>query len=161
VRGKTVEANKDANVKVNRALRAGAMAVGAECIIDDHPGYMPYVKDAATDEVIKANSVALIGEDRVKVKGHSTGSTDLGDFSCVMPTSSIGMGGVTGVGHGRDYRIVDGYTAYVLPAKVLALATIDLLYGDAAKARKIIADFKPSIPREGYVEFMKKLAAGG
>ena len=43
VRGKTVEAIMDANLKVNRALKAGAMAVGAEVEIHDHPGYMPYI----------------------------------------------------------------------------------------------------------------------
>jgi amidohydrolase len=159
VRGKTVSAIKDANAKVNRALRAGAMAVGAECIIDDHPGYMPYVKDQALDNVLKENAVGLVGEGKVKEKGHSTGSTDLGDFSCVMPTTSIGMGGVAGVGHGRDYRIVDSYIAYVLPAKTLAATTIDLLYGDAENANKIIMGFKPSIPRDGYVDFMLSLAA--
>jgi amidohydrolase len=159
VRGKTVEAIKDANSKVNRALRAGAMAVGAECIIDDHPGYMPYVKDQALDLVLKENALELVGEGKVKEKGHSTGSTDLGDFSCVMPTTSIGMGGVAGVGHGRDYRIVDSYIAYVLPAKALAATTIDLLYGEAENANKIISGFKPSIPRDGYVDFMLNLAA--
>lgn len=159
VRGKTVEAIKDANAKVNRALRAGAMAVGAECIIDDHPGYMPYVKDQALDNVLKENALGLVGEGKVKEKGHSTGSTDLGDFSCVMPTTSIGMGGVAGVGHGRDYRIVDSYIAYVLPAKTLAATTIDLLYGEAENANKIITGFKPSIPRDGYVDFMLSLAA--
>ena len=135
------------------------MAVGAECIIDDHPGYMPYVKDQALDNVLKENAVGLVGEGKVKEKGHSTGSTDLGDFSCVMPTTSIGMGGVAGVGHGRDYRIVDSYIAYVLPAKTLAATTIDLLYGDAENANKIIMGFKPSIPRDGYVDFMLSLAA--
>jgi metal-dependent amidase/aminoacylase/carboxypeptidase family protein len=136
------------------------MAVGAECVIDDHPGYMPYIKDGPLDEILKANAVDLTSLEQVKVKGHSTGSTDLGDFSCVMPTTSIGMGGVAGVGHGRDYRIVDQYTAYVLPAKALALTTIDLLAGDASAAKRIIGGFKPSIPRAGYAEFMRKLAAG-
>src|SRR5204862_6852824 len=41
VRGKTVEAILDANVKVDRALRAGALALGAQVDIETLPGYMP------------------------------------------------------------------------------------------------------------------------
>jgi metal-dependent amidase/aminoacylase/carboxypeptidase family protein len=159
VRGKTVEAIKDANVKVNRALRAGAMAVGADVEINDHPGYMPYIKDATLDAVLKANAASLVGENQIKVKGHSTGSTDLGDFSCIMPTTSIGMGGCTGASHSRHFRIMDKETAYVLPAKVMALTCIDLLYDKAKLAKEIIRNFKPSIPPGDYEGFMKKLVA--
>ena len=159
VRGKTVEAIKDANAKVNRALKAGAMAVGAEVEIDNHPGYMPYIKDAGLDAVLKANAAALVGEEQIKVKGHSTGSTDLGDFSCIMPTTSIGMGGCTGAGHSRHFKIVDKETAYVLPAKVMALTCVDLLYDKAKLAKEITKGFKPAIPPGGYEGFMKSLVA--
>jgi amidohydrolase len=159
VRGKTVEAIKDANVKVNRALKAGAMAVGAEVEIDDHPGYMPYIKDAALDEVLKANAASIVGEGQIKVKGHSTGSTDLGDVSCIMPTTSIGMGGCTGRGHGRDYKIVDKQVAYILPAKVMALTCVDLLYDNAKLAMEITKKFKPTIPPNDYTSFMQNLVA--
>lgn len=159
VRGKTVEAIKEANEKVNRALRAGAMAVGAQVEINDLPGYMPYIKDAALDKVLKANAVALVGEEQIKAKEHSTGSTDLGDISCIMPTTSIGMGGVTGTGHGRTFKIVDKEVAYILPAKVMALICVDLLCDKAKLAKEIIGGFKPTIPPGGYVEFMKGLVA--
>ncbi len=159
VRGRTVEAIKDANVKVNRALRAGAMAVGAEVEIDDHPGYMPYIKDAALDAVLKQNADTLVGEKKVKVKGHSTGSTDLGDFSCIMPTTSIGMGGCTGAGHSRHFKIVDKNVAYILPAKVMALTCVDLLFDNAKLAKEITKGFKPTIPPEDYENFMKKLVS--
>ncbi len=157
VRGRTVEAIKDANAKVNRALRAGAMAVGAQVEIDDHPGYMPYIKDPALDEVLRANALDQVGKDGVTIKGHTTGSTDLGDFSCIMPTTSIGMGGCTGTGHGRTFKIVDKEIAYVLPAKVMALTCIDLLYGKAEKAAEITSNFKITIPSDEYVQFMKGL----
>src|SRR4030065_2897658 len=39
VRGRRGEAVQDANKKVNRALQAGAMAIGAEGEITDLPGY--------------------------------------------------------------------------------------------------------------------------
>src|SRR5947209_4554581 len=46
VRGKTVEAILDANRKVDRALRAGALALGATVEIETLPGYMPMACDA-------------------------------------------------------------------------------------------------------------------
>jgi hypothetical protein len=83
----------------------------------------------------------------------------MGDISCVMPTSSIGMGGVTGTGHGRTYEFVDRKLGYIVPAKVLALACVDLLIDGAAKAKEIIGSFEPSIPSGEYTEFMRKLVS--
>jgi len=157
VRGKTVDAIIDANEKVNRALKAGAMAVGAEVEISDIPGYMPYTHHQELDAVLRENCAALVGDDKVKEGEHSTGSTDMGDISCIMPTSSIGMGGVTGQGHGRTYQIVDKKLEYITPAKVLALACIDLLHDNAAKAREIIGSYKPSILPEEYTDFMRRM----
>src|SRR4030095_4121171 len=41
VRGKSVEAILDANVRVDRALKAGALALGAQVEIETMPGYLP------------------------------------------------------------------------------------------------------------------------
>jgi amidohydrolase len=157
VRGSNVDAIIDANNKVNRALTAGAMAVGAEVEINDIPGYMPYTHHPELVALLKENCVNMVGDDRVKKRDHSTGSTDMGDISCIMPTSSIGMGGVTGTGHGRNYQIVDKKLEYVIPAKVLALTCIDLLYDGAARAKEIIGSFEPTIPPSEYTEYMKKI----
>jgi len=157
VRGKTVEAVQDANRKVNNALRAGAMAVGAEVEIIDHPGYMPYTRDPNLEKVVIASCTELVGEDQIKHREHSTGSTDLGDFSCVTPTTSIGMAGTEGAAHSRDLKIVDPVKQYIWPAKALAVAVVDLLADDAEEAKRVIDGFKPTIKREEYTEFMKKL----
>lgn len=157
VRGKTIEAIKSANEKVNRALKAGATAVGGEVDINDLPGYMPYRRDESLDGLIQQNCYNTVGEDEVKIREHSTGSTDMGDISCIMPTSSFGMGGVEGEGHSRTYKVVDPYIEYVLPAKILGLTCIDLLYNGAEGANSIINSFEPSIPREEYTEFMNEL----
>ena len=47
VRGYSLEAIKDANFKINRALKAGADAVGAEIEINDLPGYTFFHEDLA------------------------------------------------------------------------------------------------------------------
>ncbi len=157
VRGKTVEAVIDANRKVNNALRAGAMAVGAEVEIIDHPGYMPYTRDPNLEKIIIASCEELVGKDQIKHREHSTGSTDMGDFSCIMPTTSIGMAGTEGAGHSRDLKVVDPVKQYIWPAKALAVMVVDLLADDAKEAKQVIDRFKATINRKEYTEFMKKL----
>ena len=157
VRGKTVDAIKDANTKVNRALRAGAMAVGAEVEIDDHPGYMPYTRNENLEKILIKSVTDLYGESEIKHREHSTGSTDMGDFSCIMPTTSIGMIGTEGAGHSRHLKIIDPVKQYIVPAKAIAVTVIDLLFEDAEPAKSVINSFQPTIKREEYTGFMKKL----
>jgi amidohydrolase len=161
VRGRSVEAIKDANLKVNRALKAGADAIGAEVDINDLPGYMPLIYNEELNTLFEENCNNLVGREEVIQGGHGTGSTDLGDFSCVMPTSRIRMGGVGGTGHSRNYKVVDKELLYITSSKALALTCLDLLYDNAAKAKEIIQNFTPRIPRENYTEFMHQLVQTG
>ena len=80
VRAKSVDAIKDANDKVDRALRAAAMAVGAEVEIETVPGYLPRVRETALTGVLAANFSRLIGPANLEVEGHAAGSTDTGDL---------------------------------------------------------------------------------
>jgi amidohydrolase len=155
VRGATVPAIKDANTKVNNALKAGAMAVGAEIELIDVPGYMPYHRDPALDRVLRENCLALT--EKVPLGGHSCGSTDMGDFSCVHPTTSLVMSGVSGIHHHTSFAIENKMDLYVLPAKAMAITVIDLLYGGAVKAKEVLNQFEPVIPRKRYTEFMQKM----
>jgi amidohydrolase len=141
VRGKTVE----------------ALAVGAEVKILDHPGYMPYTRDKNLDNVIIKACTELVDKDEIKYRGHSTGSTDMGDFSCIMPTTSIAMAGCNGPGHSRHFKITDPIKQYIIPAKAMTVTIIDLLYDRANSANDIIEAFAPIIKQEKYVEFMHKL----
>jgi amidohydrolase len=157
VRGKTVEAIKDANTKVNNALRAGAMAVGAKVEILDHPGYMPFKGNEKLDNILIETTKELYGEKNIKLGEHGTGSTDMGDYSCIMPTSGVSMIGTEGALHSVNLKIVDPVKQYIVPAKVIALSVIDLLYDDAEKAKDIINDFEPVIEQDKYSEFMHDL----
>lgn len=157
VRGKTIEAIMDASKKVNRALRAGAMAIGAEVEITEIPGYMPSINDAQLTDLMKKNAIHLLGEENIKEDEHRTGSSDVGDISCIMPSSGVNVGGVSGNGHSRDLKIVDPYMTYVVPAKIIAMTIVDLLSNNAAKAKEILSSFKPRIPRESYMDYWNKL----
>ena len=54
-------------------------------------------------------------------------------------------------------KIIDPIKQYIVPTKAISVAVIDLLYGDAAPANEIIKGFTPTIKREEYTQFMKKL----
>jgi len=158
VRGKTVEAILDANVRVDRALKAGALALGAQVEIETLPGYLPLFNHMGMAAHFKANAAALLGADQVTETGHRSGSTDMGDISHVMPTLHPYMGGASGSGHGADFAIADPKLAYVEPAKQLALMAVDMLWDDAKAAREIIAGFKPRMTKEAYLSFQRGIA---
>ena len=65
VRGASFEAILDANAKVDRALRAGALGVGAEVEIATAPGYLPFLESADLADLWRANAVSLVGEDEI------------------------------------------------------------------------------------------------
>lgn len=158
VRGKTVEAILEANRKVDRALRAGAMAMGAKVEIETLPGYLPLFNHMGMADLFKANAAACLGADEVTETGHRSGSTDMGDISHVMPTLHPYMGGAVGSGHGADYAIADPKVAYVEPAKQLALMAVDLLWDDASGAREILRTWTPRMTREEYLAFQRSIS---
>jgi amidohydrolase len=158
VRGRTVEAILDANKKVDRAFKAGALALGAKVEIETLPGYMPMTCDATMARMYRENAAALVGADNFRQIGHRTGSTDMGDLSMVMPVLHPYMGGATGSGHGADYQIVDQSLAYLGTAKGLAGMVIDLLGDGAAGARDVLKNAKPPMTREQYLTFQRGLA---
>jgi amidohydrolase len=157
VRGKTVEAILSANTKVDRALQAGALALGAQAEIETLPGYLPLVNNMAMAEVFQANAIALVGADNYTAIGHRTGSTDMGDISHVMPALHPYMGGASGAGHGANFQITDPQLAYLGPAKALALTAVDLLWGDAGLGREILARGKPRMTKEEYLSFQRQI----
>ena len=159
VRGRTLEAIMDANGKVDRALKAGAMAVGANVNIQTIPGYLPLNQDKSMAQVFEANSVDLVGKENVGYVSHRTGSTDMGDISQLMPAIHPYVGGATGLGHGADYVVEDYGLAVVTAAKVLAATAVDLLADGANKAGSIISGHRPDMTREEYLKFMRGLAS--
>jgi len=157
VRARTIEGMKDANDKVNRALKAGAFAVGADIEITEIPGYLPILKYESMDSLYREN-LKLLGCDISDIieGGDFTGSFDFGDVSQLMPSLHPMMGGVEGAIHTRDFHITDPDAAYLLPAKAMALTVVDLLYNEAAKARDILKDFTPSMTKESYLALMEE-----
>ncbi len=150
VRGSNMEAIKDASDKVNRALRAGAIAIGAEVNVDELPGYLPRLNCEPLAQVAKANAVRLVGEAGVSDGGHGSGSSDIGDLMHVMPAIHPSCAGSKGAGHSERFAIDNQYDAYILPAKILALTAADLLWDDAKEAKRVLREFVPPYTKEQY-----------
>lgn len=161
VRGKRMEGILDASRKVNRALEAGAMAVGADVEITELPGYLPRLNDPTMNDLFRDNAATLVGAETVVGPGHTTGSSDMGDVMHLMPAIHPYTGGASGRGHSEDFRIPDKQLAYIMPAKAMAMTVIDLLWDGAAQARAIKAAFKPVYTKNTYLQMWEELFAGG
>ena len=142
VRGASLEAIKEANTKINRALAASAAAMGANVVLKDRPGYTPLENEEQlydlTCEIVKQ----CFGEDALVKRGRSTGCTDVGDVSAVMPTVQPYASGACGVAHGSDYRIADPESALVMSAQYQVLMAEALLSNNAELGKKIIQNAK-------------------
>jgi amidohydrolase len=158
-RGASVEAIELAHTKVDRALKAGALALGGSVEITTLPGYLPLSHNPSLVRLFRANAVDLVGENNVFDKGHGGGSTDMGDLSHLMPIVHPYAGGSTGAAHGSDYRVDDYRRAVVAPAKAVAMTVVDLLADDAREARRIQAEFKPRLSKEQYLAYLRRLSS--
>ena len=157
VRGRSIDAFLSADQKVDRALRAGAMAVGGSVTITTLPGYLPIDQDAALTGVYAANAAHLVGEEEVSYMGHRAGSTDMGDVSQIMPAIHPYVAAATGIAHGVDYLVQDYELAVLTAAKAMALTVIDLLADGATKAQQIKEGFKAPMSKAEYLTLMRSM----
>jgi amidohydrolase len=151
VRGKSADAIADAAGKVDRAIHGAAMAVGAAAEIRDTPGYLPLMQDAALSRVFGENARALLPPRDIVTGGDMTGSTDMGDLSHLMPCIHPLLGGFSGALHSRAFRVADPEAVCILPAKLMAMAVVDLLADQAAMGRRIQEEFIPLMSKEEYI----------
>ena len=160
VRGRTLSAIRTENEKINRALAGAALSMGARIEISDRPGYTPELHDEAMMQVIEKVCIDLVGEDEVAFDYNrfSTGSSDFGDLTSVMPGVQFRAYGGIGKGHGTDYYIIHPEKAVLASAKAQVLAAQALLENDAEKAREIVASYKPQFASiKEYIDFMDAL----
>lgn len=163
VRGATFEAIDSANKKVNQALIGGALSLGANIEIIDAPGYSPLKNDEEMLNIAKKAYEALCPNEVFELSpALSTGSTDMGDLSSIMPVIHPYAGGATGKAHGNDYQIADAEKACVLNAKWQLLILTMLLENNAQKANEIIKNYKPTFnSKEEFLSYMDSLNCSG
>ena len=162
VRGSSFEGMRSANARVNRALCGAALSLGANVDIQDIPGYAPLDNaDGMVD--LAQDAAALVPDFPFRMQERiSSGSTDMGDLSCVMPVIHPYCPGAVGRSHGADYVIEDRDMACVSSAKwQLAMLSL-LLENDAARAKKIKAEFKPMFAsKDAYFAYVDGIACEG
>lgn len=160
VRGVGFDAICKANKKINRALCGGAVSLGANVRIKDGLGYAPLIND---DKMIMVAEIAaneiLRGYSFTVCEDIGSGSTDMGDLSCIMPVVHPYAGGATGKSHGSDYKIEDPVAACVDNAK-FQLRLLNLLLSEkAVMAKKIINEYNPTFKsKEEYLSFANSLS---
>jgi amidohydrolase len=159
VRGATAEAIESANKKVDRALKAGALAMGAKLELVTIPGYLPMQQDPTMTRIFRANAEEIAGgREKVVTVGHRGGSTDMGDLGLIKPVLHPWATGAAGAGHGADYRLVDLDLAVMNPARAMAMTVVDLLVDGAQGAREVLDNYTPRFTRDSYLSFLRGLS---
>ncbi len=163
VRGESFDGILKANKKVNQALCGAALSIGTNIEIIDIPGYAPLLNDDNLKLVVKEAAEAIIPEyDFNFTDIMSSGSTDMGDISCIIPSVHPNAGGAAGKGHGSDYYITDPVAACVDSAKMQLAMLLILLSDDAKRAKKVIEEFKPRFKSKAeYLEFIDTINSCG
>ncbi|CAM2919770.1 amidohydrolase [Hathewaya histolytica] len=157
VRARNIEAIVNTNKKVDRAIRAGALAVGATVEIVDIPGYLPILNYKELDNIYKNNLEELGYKGKIVETSDFTGSFDFGDLSQIMPTLHPMMGGISGSLHSSDYKIVNEDNAYLIPAKAMAMTAIDLLYNHNENMKDILKEFKAPMSKDEYLNYLRSI----
>lgn len=163
VRGASFDAICNANRKVNRALCGAALSIGTNIEIIDTPGYAPLNNDANLIQIsAEAAQLAIPEYEFAVLDKFGSGSTDMGDLSCMMPVVHPYAGGAVGRSHGNNYEIKDPVAACVASAKMQLAMLLILLSDDAKRAKQVIAEFKPLFQsKEDYLSYMDSLNCAG
>lgn len=166
VRAKQTDALRDASKKYDRAVRAGAVALGCQAEIVTTPGYLPVQPLQNThwmEQVLEDLSIEAKAQGRDYSVGyrrqdfHEAGSTDFGELSSLLPVYQFRTGGYDGALHNAGIRVTDEQLAYVESAKVFALLAYRLLKDNARGAKETMKTFAPALTKEQYFAYMKEM----
>ena len=163
VRGASFDAMKRANLKVNRAFIGAALSLNTNVEIIDSPGYSPLKNDENMMRICEEAAVIAIPDETFSFSnGMSTGSTDMGDLSTIMPVVHPYSAGTEGTSHGADYYVTDPERACIKSAKwQLCMAKL-LLENGAERAKSIIKDFKPMFAcKEEFLAYQDSINTSG
>ena len=140
---------------VNRAYAGSAYAFGGKIEIEKLQGYMPIIPRAADNALIEAADDLGLNYRTVQKGDFNNACTDVGDLSHLVPVVNFTFKGFEGKLHGADFKITDPEKAYILPAKLLALAVYKLLKNGGQEAKKITKSYTPVFNKESYIQYVK------
>lgn len=157
VRGANIEAIKNASDDTDRAINGGALMVGAKAEIETKMGYLPLKQDFEFGELFKEAAAELLPQDRIFEGTDIVGSSDIGDLSHLIPCIQPMVGGYNGALHSNEFCVTDKNSAYIIPAKIIALTVMRLLENNAEAGRKIKDSFKPAMSVDEYINNLKNI----
>ena len=155
VRSFNTENMKLLSDKLTHAAKHCAQALGAECIVEDTPGYLPFKPCHELSLIAEDNMLHFCCPDEILHDEKSVAAGDIGDLGLFVPTIQFGYGGVGGVIHGKTMFIEDEQRLYIESAKVTAMTVIDLM-SNPDKVKRVVDSFKPSMSKEEYFEYLNR-----
>ena len=156
VRGGSINAILDANLKIDNCFKAGALATGATVKITSLPGYLPIVNNKDLQEIYLLNLKNNYSNQDIEIDDHSGGSTDMGDLSQIIPVIHPYVGGSSGTSNHSVDMIVNDYNLTVIEAgKMMAHTVIDLLENNGKRAKKVISNNTPKLDKKGYLKLLR------
>lgn len=163
VRGASFDAITKANRRVNRALCGAALSLGTNVEIIDTMGYAPLLNDDNMMQIVAEAVQLAVPEYEFRMSREiGSGSTDMGDLSCLMPVVHPYASGAAGRSHGNNFEIVDPVAACVASAKMQLGMLLILLSDGAKRAKQVIEEFKPQFAsKEDYFAFVDSLGQTG
>lgn len=163
VRGKTYNVVSKVNKQINQALCGSALAHNANVEIIDKPGYAPLINDKNLSKVHQEAFEMVFKDKKLIVRDTiASGSTDMGDLSCIMPVIQADCGGVEGMGHGNDYRVVNKLDPTVGSAKIQLVMLYLLLKDNAKRAKEVVANYNAPYPsKKAYLDFIEQFFSDG
>lgn len=159
VRARSLDALRGALARLDRALYAGAIAIGAKLTRDTELLYVPHRSSHALDDVVEANATEVVGREEHARGRHLGACSDIGDLARVIPVSHPYASGAVGQHHAANFRVVDHAQATVEPATYLAMTIVDLLADGSTQARKVIETDPPQMSREAYLRLRSEFAS--
>ena len=155
VRASNIPAILSTAEKIDRALRAGALATGAQVRIITNPGYLPTKYDRPLTEIYRHNAASLVGDDNVIPRNHGTGCSDIGDVSHIIPTIQPTVNATTGEGHGVDYVVTNYELAVLKSGKAMGMTIIDLLADHGRLGTRVATSFNAPMTINSYLARMR------
>lgn len=157
LRGNKLEIIEKLSDAFDKAVNGCAAALECTADIVTFAGYCPCKNDEDLCKLYNNVVKELVPDATPHAgAGFSSGSTDMGDLSVIMPSIHSTCPGATGGGHTVDFTVVDEEKAYVENTKILAMMAIELLYGNADLAREIAQKKKNCMSIADYKATMNK-----
>lgn len=157
IRGADHNAVLNADIKVDRAVAAGALAVGARLQIANTPGYQAFVPDPMMGRVLGAAASSIVESGRINFDDHSFASDDIGDVASLIPTCQLGFSGFCGTIHSSSFMPLEPEKAYQQPAEILFKAALIYVYNKGRKTKEIKKNFRPRFTKSAYLKALETM----